>query len=340
MSENEKEQEQRVVKYSVTLANIAELQEEYKDIPQDLSVKKNYSLVKKRQLHVKKLRTEVEARRKELKADALAWGKLVDGTANEIKGKLLEIENPLADARKAHDDKIEIEKREAALAEEKRVDKISSTIAEIIAYPAIAISMKSDDIEGVITELRLDLESVDTWAMEFSEKAKLAINESIEKITALHEMKMQQEKAAEIAAAAEAKRIKEEEEARVAREAQFEKDRLALEAERIKIAEDKRIADAAAAAAKKLQDEKDAQAAKEKAALEAKIAEMEEAQVKEQDDKPTPKREIKPGQKYSQDFKDTGNALIKAGLDKALIEKILGLVIKGEIPNLEFTGEV
>ena len=260
----------QVISYSVTMAQIAKLAKEYKEVPADLTVKANYALVKKATSQLRGLRGEVEARRKELKSDALVYGRKVDAAAKEITEKLVEIEEPFATAKKEFDTRIELEKREKALAEERRVDGINARIAAISVLVQAHISSSSDVIKQEID--KLSFMSDTDWADEFREKASLVLSETHLKLGELYTMKLNAETAEADRLAAEAKRKEEEESARVARDAELEKQRLELEAERDRLAaENKRIADEAAvqaeqarqeqaikaAEAKKIQDEKD-----------------------------------------------------------------------------------
>ena len=68
-------------------------------------------------MEVKGVRVQVEKTRKELKADALKYGRAVDAEAKRITGALLEIEEPLHDQQKRVDAEIAAIKNAAAIAE-------------------------------------------------------------------------------------------------------------------------------------------------------------------------------------------------------------------------------
>lgn len=79
--------------------------------------KDNYELVDKTRKEAKKLKIEVENRRKELKADALTFGRLVDDEAAKYFDRLLKIEKQLEVEQKRIDDekeKIKLEKEQEA----------------------------------------------------------------------------------------------------------------------------------------------------------------------------------------------------------------------------------
>lgn len=64
----------------------------------------NYEEVKGAVAELRKTRGEIEKRRVELKADALAWGRKVDGDAKLLTAAIAEIEDPLHAQKKAVDD--------------------------------------------------------------------------------------------------------------------------------------------------------------------------------------------------------------------------------------------
>jgi len=356
------------VKYSVTLAEIAKLQEEYKDIPTDLTIKANYEIVKKRASHLRTLRGEVEKRRKELKADALAYGKLVDSTAKEITERLLVIEEPIATAKKDFDTAAELAKREAALKEERRVDGIAGKIAGIKELVETNISSSSETINEAMVKLADEIPAA--WADEFKEKAEATIIEVSGKLKELYAMKLQQEQAAILAAEAEAKRKQEEEAARIERDRLAEEAHLKLVEEQAKLAEERRKMEAErdrmskeaeekAAQARVEQAEKDAQAKAEREKLEKDIADLKAQQEEKKEVKVESGGEAPPiiqeaapmaptlaavkQEEAPPTFKDkyraAGNAMLKTIGNMEITRRVLDSIINGEIPHIQFTGE-
>jgi chromosome segregation ATPase len=115
----------QVVAYSVTDAKIAEIAASCADLTTDTP--KGYEEVRIAIGNIVSLRTAIERRRVELKADALAWGKRVDGEARRLTVALEAIENPLKDKKKAVDDEKARIKAEADAA------KLRALEAEIAA---------------------------------------------------------------------------------------------------------------------------------------------------------------------------------------------------------------
>jgi len=353
----------RVVKYNVTFAQIAKLRDEYAVVPEDLSVKENYALVKKAASHLRGLRTDVEKRRKELKADALAWGKKVDGAAKELTEQLVEIEEPFATAKKDYDTAEEIRKREIAIAEERRIDGIAERIAGIKALPAAHISSSADAIAALFPGLNSDLTTVEEWAMEFADKARDAVAETMFKIEELFEMKAQQETFAKQQAEADAKRLADEEAARAQREAELEAERVRFETEKEKMKKEmdelKKAAEELAAIQKAKDDEREAAAEAEKVRIAAELAERDriaekdlakllaeiEAMKKAQEIKEAPV--VEPviqettgpiPDERTEEFRSACKAVMSFVDDYATAENLIDEIAMGNIPHVRFSG--
>jgi len=245
-----------VIVFDVTEKAIVDLEQlwQAEAIPKDLSIKEDYELVKNGVATIRKLRSAVETRRKELKKDALEYGKQVDLTAKGISERLLAIETPIKLAKTTYDEKIEIAKREKLRLEEERVDAISLRIANIRALVEAHISSDAATIRRVIVETNDGWPC--EWAEEFQEKANSATIETMAKLEELFSMKEQSENAAKTAKEAEDKRLADEEKARIIRE----KDAEAL-AE--KNAAEKKKLDAERAAFQKEKDDHQAKVAGE-----------------------------------------------------------------------------
>ncbi len=321
----------QVVEYSVTEAEIAKLRVKYADVPANLEDKTNYEYVRKAIADLRTKRTDIEKRRKELKADALAWGKLVDSRAKEITEQIVEIEEPLATAKKEFDTAIEIAKREAALAEERRIDSINERIAGIRAMVTAHISSPSHVIDNELDNITDLAVGGCEWADEFAGKAREAVQETISKLQELLVMRRQQEEAATIAAAEEAKRQAAEEEARKQREIEAERERAKIAAERKAMEEERKAMDAERDRLAKEQEARDAAAAAERKKLEEQLAE-----VRRQQEPPPPPPPPPPAPVTSESYRAAGNALLLIIGNKPTTKAVLDAIINGEIPHITY----
>lgn len=257
------------------------------NIPDDLTDKKNYKFVHNAIQTIKKPRIALEKNRKEIVAPLNDATKQVNGAAKPLKDEYLEIEEPWKKAKKDFDEKVELEKREAARLEEERVDKINEHLATVLATPQTLITSSSKDINNAM--IRIDEDSFDYMEFEEKAKSKIAIM-----LTSLSKMKNEQEaneenarKVAEMEAKAEEEKKQREKEERERVEAEKIKNaeiQAKLDAQQAEI--DKQKAELAEAA-KKIEDEKkereesEKRAAQEKADAEAKAkSDKEEAERK------------------------------------------------------------
>lgn len=126
-----------IVEYGITDAALVELKSKFSIVP-DAKTDKGYADIKSALKIISPYRTGIESKRKELKADSLARGRLIDAEAKRITLAIVGIEAPFKEAKQAQDDKIKA--IEAARAAEE---------AEHIA----AIEQKVNDIRGLVDGL-------------------------------------------------------------------------------------------------------------------------------------------------------------------------------------------
>lgn len=120
----EPEKPKHVIEYNITDAGLAKLADQYGGM---VVTRDNLDEGKEARKAVRDVRLAVEERRKELKKDALEYGRAVDGRANEIKAAIAKIEEPLAEQI---DEIVNEDKRK----EEERIAKIESALQYLRAY--------------------------------------------------------------------------------------------------------------------------------------------------------------------------------------------------------------
>lgn len=110
------------VSFPVADQAIAEMRERYMPLKiVGVNDRAGYALVREARLEVKGTRCAVENRRKELKADALEWGRKVDAEAKRLTSLLEPIELHLEQQEKAHDAEKARIKREAEEAAQRKL---------------------------------------------------------------------------------------------------------------------------------------------------------------------------------------------------------------------------
>ena len=211
MAETETKQ---IVEYNVSDEAISQLRDQYDGLTAETPEK--YEECRLAIANVRDLRVKVEKTRKELKADALAYGRKVDAEAKRITAKLTEIEEPLKLEKAKIDDEKARKKREKEEAEQRAREE------------AARIEREKREAEERAERERIKAEQ------EAERKALEAEREKLAKERAEHEAKLQ----AERDAAAERERIAQEKLAkeREAAEAKQREEQAKLEEDRRKVA--------------------------------------------------------------------------------------------------------
>lgn len=166
-----------MITYDVTKAAIAELKAKY---PVVAEIKNNAELkeVKSAIADVRKRRTAIEARRKELKADALKFGRAVDAKAKELTALILEIEEPLKAVVAEYEDRKLQEQLAKERAEQERIEKINALFNQFNS-PLTPISTV-EEIEAHIEQLS-SIEMGSQWGERIDEaimRQRMAIEQA------------------------------------------------------------------------------------------------------------------------------------------------------------------
>ena len=207
------------VVFSVTDAALSELEAKHRGLVVSHGDKKGYLALTQAIAEIRTARVDVEKRRKELKQDALDYGRLVDSTAKTITERLEAIETPLKQNKEQYDAEVERIKREKEEAERLRIAGIQSLIAAIANAPAALATATAERLQQAIVKAGA-MEITEADYAEFVDQANEA------KATAI--AALQDLLTARIAAEeAEAARIAEQ--ARIDAERKAEAERIAKE---------------------------------------------------------------------------------------------------------------
>lgn len=223
----------------VTNEAIAELSKKYMPLKiNGIEDKSGYETVHKARMDVKNRRVAVEHKRKELKEDAVRFGKAVDAEANRIKSLLEPIENHLEAEQTAVDQE---KKRIAAEKERIEAERVQARVNRLFGlgcrfdgqkftlpfapegYAVMQAMVKAandEQFEMICTKLQ---ELVD------AENARLAEIERLRKEEEARLAKVKEEQEAEAKRLAEIARKQEEEAAKIRAEQEAERKRLAAE---------------------------------------------------------------------------------------------------------------
>ena len=218
---------QEIGKFNLADAAIAQMKSEAAQIEiKGMEDKAGYKAAKEMLSKVKKTRTSVEAKRKDLKSEYLEIGRGIDGEAKRLTDSILEIEEPLSEKIKIIDEQIQAEKerkdREAEETLKKRVEELLSLGLEFngMLYVCGNISLDVITIKNLNDKDYEILKSKVTIEKERLEKEEAERKAEAERIEA--ERKAEAERV-------EAERIRQEEAQKKLDEerAQFEKEKRA-----------------------------------------------------------------------------------------------------------------
>jgi len=268
-----------VVKYDVTEAALEKMQEYLELTITGIDDEAGFSLVHQARMVVKGHRVAVEKRRKELKADALEWGRKVDSEAKRLYGLMEPVEIHL----QAEEDKVTKEKEtikaEKARKEKERVETILCAIEKIKGFVVTSPTVPSGKIQALIDEL-VDIDVTKDVFQEFVEEAYIAKQSALTGLVKAFEDRVTWERA-EGERKAEAERLAKEKKAQDAREKALAEERAKMEAEKAELErakKEERERQERAEFERKTREEAKARAeheAKEKADREAKQAKRE-----------------------------------------------------------------
>lgn len=264
-----------VVEYSVTDAVISKMSADYMKLTiKGLDDKPGFSMVHSARMVVKGKRLEVEKKRKELKADALAWGQKVDAEARRIT-KLLE---PIETHLEMEENKIiEHKKRLEAESKRKQEEQAQARVDQMARVGVSLAFLQAMEISEGDFQARLII-ATDEYNKE---QARIADEKrkEVERLEA--ERKAREEESARLAAErVEIERIRaEENKKRQEQEAILRAEREALEAERSKIDDARREQERKEAIAKAEKEAAERAVREEKERIEREAREKAEAEA-------------------------------------------------------------
>lgn len=255
-----------IAEYSPTAAALADLRARFADVVFDVTTTKGDKEARAARMELVKLRTSLEAKRKELKAPALERSRLIDAEAKRIEAEILALETPIDEQIKAEEARRERERQAKAEAERRRVAAIQERIDEIKAFPVRAAGSKS----SIVMEARIgDLVAIeidDTFA-EFRPAAEAAHAQALATMRELLEgARTHEEEVRRLRAEQEAlEQQRREDEARRAEADRIAREQHEAEVARIRAereAEEARLAEARAAQEAELRAQREAEEAR------------------------------------------------------------------------------
>lgn len=275
--------ETSIAEYMPTEAALADLRKRHQDVVFDLRTTAGDKAARLARMELVKLRTSLEAKRKELKAPALEYAQRIDREAKRLTAEILALEAPIDEQIRADEQRREDERRAKIEAEQKRVAGLQARIAQIRAVATRAVGQVSAEIVRKIATV--EAVPIGEDFAEFQAEASTAKAETIETLRELHAKAQASEaEAARLAAERaeiERQRAEQAERDRVEQE-RLAAERAALEAQQRAAREQQQREEAEARERRRREDEAAAAARAEQDRIAAEARAREQAELDRQ----------------------------------------------------------
>lgn len=333
----------QIVEYGITDAALQELKSKFSLVP-DSSTDKGYADIKSALKIISPYRTGIEAKRKELKAESLARGRLIDAEAKRITTAILEIESPFKLEKQKRDDELKAIEQAKLDAEAEHIAAIEKKVSGI---NDLVDGLLGADLKTLQARLKAANETIINNVefedqIETAKESMLNVKDTLEKAIAERgvfekqqaEYEAQQKLMIEQQAELDAKQAELDKQEAVRKEKERE-DQIASEAE-------ERASKAAELAAQKerLEAENRERELKEAAELaerkaketEQRIKDEQEAEAKRLSDEAEAREKDK---KHRASINNAAvNALVEGGMNETNAKKAIVLIAKKLIPGV------
>lgn len=174
-----------IQEYSITDAALAMLGERYRDQVYDVATAAGLKLAREARAELRRYRTDLEAKRVEIKAPALERCRAIDAEAKRITAALLELEEPIDAQIKAEDNRKAEEKAAKERAEAERVAAIRKRIDDLSRWAGAMAGRSAAQIAEAIAKLTA-MTLTDATFGEFLADGLATHGESLQRLTELH----------------------------------------------------------------------------------------------------------------------------------------------------------
>lgn len=135
-----------IAEYSQTSAALADLAQRYRGIAFALDTTAGDKEARAARLELVRLRTSLEAKRKELKAPALERSRLIDTEAKRITDAIVELERPIDEQIKAEEARKEAERQRKLNEDRARIAQLQGRIAQIRRFADRAVGKGAAEV--------------------------------------------------------------------------------------------------------------------------------------------------------------------------------------------------
>jgi hypothetical protein len=305
------------IEYDVTEEGLSKIESRWETVP-DCHERENYELVRKGVSEIVGLRGDVERRRKELKKDALEYGRNIDAAAKKIVSRLSAVETRLKTAKGEIDEEKRIEKERKKEEERQRLAELEIKVQLVRNMAAIRIDDTSDTLRSravVAEQMHIDeAEYQDLTGQAVAAQMDVIglLNDAADKMAARE--KREAEERAELERQREAQRIEAERLKKLDEERQ-KRERLEAEkhaAEKARLAEERAAIEAERQKAAAEQAERDRVEKERQAADRAKLEEERWKAKEEQEERA---RQLQEAEQQRRQEEDARLALERAKME-------------------------
>lgn len=148
-----------VSEYTPYAIELAEYKQRHKNVVYDVTVPKQMKAAKEARAEIRTTRTSLEKERVRIKAPALERCRQIDAEAKRLTEELVALEGPIDAQIKAEEGRVEAERLEKLLAEQKRVDGLNAEIqafrdapSHALGKPSMGIQTAYDKIAAAVVE--------------------------------------------------------------------------------------------------------------------------------------------------------------------------------------------
>lgn len=169
-----------IAEYSATEKGLALLRDKLKDAKYDVTTTAGMDLACKDRRECVTLRTSLEAKRKEIKAPALARCQQIDSEAKRIEAEIVALEGPINEQIKAEENRKAEIKRQKEEAEALRVTTIKERIAVITGLHLKLVNVPNSlSMREIIQTVREQVTATEAEFQEWQPMAQMAIDETL-----------------------------------------------------------------------------------------------------------------------------------------------------------------
>jgi hypothetical protein len=182
-----------IAEYSPTAAALTEMRARVAGHTFDCTTTAGDTEARQSRLVCVRLRTALDAKRKEIKAPALERCRLIDVEAKRIEDEILKIENPIDAVIRAEEARREAIRKEREAKEAAILKARDAALASIVTLPLTLLSATSADLDAAINALQQTPIACDPPSPDFEARLQAAKRDTLGQLMAMRQRAEQAE---------------------------------------------------------------------------------------------------------------------------------------------------